>query len=606
MIIQIKNLLKQKNLQKFFGICFSLGIALIAIDYRLFEKPGLFLGDEFGYMATPAYLCGFDWSEQICHIGGYYGVGYGILMIPGFWFCKTVQQMTLYILIVNIILYSCSVILSFILLSKILGKENYIKISICTIVVSLYISNICYIQIAWSETATLVLYWLTLNLLYDVIKGEQTKKIVALALTLCYSVMVHMRNIIMVIACIFVLGIWLVKRRQARLTKLAIFAITVFIGIIVFFLSKNYILKNLYQINPNTPYVNGAASVVNIGINHLKSFGILTVIKKFFISMIGKMFYFISSTYGMIVFGIAGAGIYIKEQKNDENKLVVICSGLIFLFSWLLCAYTMMTPGRLDGVVYGRYMDSYIGLLIVFGVVYLSSTNFNGLIKTSVILFSLYKIAIVLSERAYSELLTNSVQGFVFQCSTGIAKFYLSGDLVNIIDKVCRQTLFIVVVLHILCFFICFCKKYLKKFFSIIPITIIATVLLTIWVKDSRIVVAGVLNYTGSYYKNINQVVDASDNKSIMDYIDNNWSENGNPPVYYYGDQVWPEPILVLQYELGKTPIIEINSLDAIEKNACAYILLHINDEYILKANELKRDNFHYCCSTNEFALYSK
>lgn len=608
MVDKINNLYQRKKIIRILWMIILWTIIYLIINYRLYDKPGLYLADEFGFISAPAYMSGFDWSDQISNIS-YYGIGYGLLIIPGFYICKTVQQLTIYIQVINILLLFCAVTLCYQLLYKLFSRENFIKVGVCTIAVSVYISNICFLQMGWSESMNLVLYWLILNLLYEVIKGGKLFKLLMLAVVLCYAVIVHMRNISIVAACVVSLAWWQIKLKKFNCKKIIAFFVVIIIGIIVFYGSKQYIQMNLYEVSNEQNQQNDVAFVINAGKNQIESLGIVQVIKNFIVSILGKIFYQLSVTYGIIIFGIWGIVTYLKKRENNEKMAVLICSLLMFAFSLLLCSYSMMSPARLDNIFYGRYVETTIGLLIAVGLLCLSNMDYLTIMKIDILFLLLYKVLLFSTTKKYSEMLSNSfIQGFVFQCSPGIAKYYLSGDIPNIIEKVCRQTLTIFVFLGTVSLIVGYCRKYCKKNLAIIMIGLIASSLSFVWMKDSQIVVDGILSYEGGYYRDAEKVLDNTNDEIILDYIESDWSENDRCQIYYYTNNIWNDHLLVLQYKIGKTPIININTLEDLKdsQNSDIYVLLDMKDEYESKKSELEKSNFQYQCSTREFVLYAK
>lgn len=175
-------------------------------------KPGLWIEDEFGYFGTAAFISGFDWSEAYSGLG-YYGFGYGILFIPAFLLCNSVQQLMTYTLCVNVILLVCTFLLAVRLTRKLFPEVHILVCYLCVLTVTTYINNLAQIQMGWSETINFFLYWCAVNTYYNVISSNRVKDFGLFAVILCLLIMVHMRNIVVVAPCLLMLMIHCFKKK---------------------------------------------------------------------------------------------------------------------------------------------------------------------------------------------------------------------------------------------------------------------------------------------------------------------------------------------------------------------------------------------------------
>ncbi len=151
-------------------------ILLYICCYRVNEKPGLWFGDEIGYFSSAAYFMGFDWSDQVSSQLAYYGLGYGFFLIPAFFLCNTLKQLVNYSLHLNVFFICCSFLLGIRLLYRIHGRKSFAISCICSFVSALYVNNLVQIQMGWPECLNVLLYWIILNLFYDITQNDTLVK----------------------------------------------------------------------------------------------------------------------------------------------------------------------------------------------------------------------------------------------------------------------------------------------------------------------------------------------------------------------------------------------------------------------------------------------
>ena len=190
-----------------FIICGS--IIVCFLGYRIGDKPGLWFADEFGYFASAAYATGINWSSLVSEQLGYYGIGYGLFLIPGFLICKSVKGLMVYTILLNILFLLVSYCLCCRLIWKITGRNKFGLCCILSMITVLYINNMVQIHMGWSESINVMIYWIILNAFSNVMEKSRIIDYVIFSATLSYAVIVHMRNALFAIAGVLTLIFYL-------------------------------------------------------------------------------------------------------------------------------------------------------------------------------------------------------------------------------------------------------------------------------------------------------------------------------------------------------------------------------------------------------------
>lgn len=341
--------------------------------------------DGFCYWGIAATMSGYDWRELIS-ASAYYSFGYSLILLPLFWLHRLGLSM--------VIIYRLAIVLNAFLLSGCyllalyMLKEMFKDIPdglkrITALFVTLYIGNTAQMDIAWSETFLLFMFWCTVVLLYRAIKKPSYLNIFGLALTSAWLFTIHMRAIGIVIAvCIVLLGFFI--SRWKEIDKKYIFY-TIALSLIFFLLVivlKNYVNNNIYLGNATKSVNNVQANVSRVG-DFLSIRGIMDLA----VSFVGKLFYAGAATYILSIIGLVTAifglfyGYIIKDkagvrkrwQLREWTTCFLILSflaefGINAIFKGL--PFFRTKESRLGGetLVYGRYSDFVVGPMLMFGV----------------------------------------------------------------------------------------------------------------------------------------------------------------------------------------------------------------------------------------------
>lgn len=576
-------------------ICTLLSLILIS-SYRIFEKPGLWFADEFGYSASAAFFAGMDWSAQISNIS-YYGVGYGFLLIPAYIFSTSAKQVMLYVAVLNVILllFTFEMIIKF--LKRFLVKTDFFLIYGCAMFAILYINNLVQLHMAWSETLNLFLYWLALDLVMSLIWTNKLRYYILLSLCSSYMVMVHMRNIAIVMAVVIILLIKLFRMRNKSIKQIAVFSIISLVGIITFFLSKK-LIQGIVWTNSDRVVANDISARVASTRMIVSSNGLVDLLK----SMICKYFYIVISTYGIIFFGFFFGLKNVLKQKTDIKEwLIFLYIILSFTFSFIMGNLTMMIPSRVDCVLYGRYFEPSIGAVLCLGIYSLSVEKSSFLLKKYCMLI----ISVICCAFVAHDMISFFENSFaVYPCISGIGIYFThGGDLKKIIWEITlKRVLYATIAMLV---FISL-KQINRKFTKQIAILIYGGILLYAWIGNARAEVDEMVTSQINRYEKINPIIE-----KIHDYDITFESEEN---IYYLRDkdEKWNEYLLGVQFMLGKNRLLNVtyeNWSAVLETEPLFFIT---GNEYkSSEANKIQSIKWGYMeyspvCVTDEFVLYNR
>lgn len=324
------------------------------------------LGDEFGYWANAAAAVGYDWSS-CAYRTAYYSYGYGILLAIPLALCRTSLGAYRMAAAMNGA-FLCG---SFFMLQRILnclfGRTEQEKRIFSLLVAAFYPVSLFYMQMTLTETLLLLLYTCVCYLLLRFLQEGKKTDLFLLAVVLAYMFFVHMRTIGTIMACCTVLCLRGIRKRECRRALLMgsmVFLVCFGLGMIW----KQRFTDAVYGgADEALQAFNDIDGQVRKLVQLFSKEGILHL----FFSCVGKLFYVGMASYGTVYFAI-GYGIRHIRESFSQFLLLSLTGQLG------VAAVFMLRPGRIDGVIYGRYNDFIlpvfigIGLLVMFACRHLS------------------------------------------------------------------------------------------------------------------------------------------------------------------------------------------------------------------------------------------
>ena len=457
--VTAKNLLLKYIIPVFF-IC-------LGASYRLGENlyPVIY-GDEFGYWAAGSFFAGLDWGD-VTAINKYYGYGYGLLLAVILLVIKNIFAAYKAALIINIIMLAFCYIIAVNLTDRYV-KDNGLKINdaakICiAFFVSCYPSYFHLAQYTMAEIPTLLCTWAIIWVMYGYL-SENSRKIYAILLVLLstLSFMIHLRNIAMVAAVLFVMVLkQMLGKQKKQILSAAGITLLFALGIVFSLLIKNYYISSYYSFeamrDTSNEFSGGAAKFSRI----LSVSGIYNSV----IGLIGKLYYLFAAGFGFSFFAFAEGIKNIRQIRAKDNKAALFgffLSFMTILYIGLNIVNFTDVSARFDYLTYGRYFENVIPPLMMMGLILICGQK-----------ISLRNIGIYYAVFLAISLFTEALQDYslptanVFICCSAISKALIKSGFKE-------GTLLAVGVFACICFaLICFFSK--KK--RLIGISILLIVL---------------------------------------------------------------------------------------------------------------------------------
>ena len=332
---------------------------------------------EFGYWAHAADMAGMDWKEVVS-LNTWYSFGYGLLMLP---FMKLISN--------PIILYRCMVSVNFILLGictlivyKLLTKIcDGMKAEIAAFISGasvFYVSYVTYAQTTIPEVQLTFLYLLMAYGLYRWFIHLNIRSGILVILTAGYMYTVHMRTVGIFLTTIVCMAAAVFFRKENKNTRKIVLIVVSVLALAVILIFLIGIVKERVISSVASEQYNSMVSINDYSgqwgkIRYLCS---LEGLYRFLTGFAGKVFYLGCASFGLYYWGMA---YLLKKAKELLTCLVknTACSCKNWFFLWCLLSHIAavlistifwLRGSRLDGILYGRYHENTLPLIIAFGI----------------------------------------------------------------------------------------------------------------------------------------------------------------------------------------------------------------------------------------------
>lgn len=343
----------------FLTFCFLYGIGRI-YGFSLFP-------DEFGYWASAAKAVGYDWSE-ISSLGSYYSFGYSLILIPILLFTEDPVIAYRIAITVNGVLLTAAFLVLWRLLKDLLPQtDSKTKILFAGIAVC-YPTWLLYMDMTLTEIVLVFTFVLVCYLLYRYVETMRIRELLLLALATGYLYTVHMRTVAIVIAVVLTVIISTVMsetKTRISVRRILITAVILAAGIVLTAFGKRIVQENVYA-NAEQALLSGNDYA---GQWH-KIKGLFTGngMRSFLVSLLGKLFYLGMASFGLFYYGMAYAIRKLWDTKERKN---IRCFYLFLLLAAagqiLVCAVYTNGYGRIDGLLYGRYDEHILPIMMALG-----------------------------------------------------------------------------------------------------------------------------------------------------------------------------------------------------------------------------------------------
>lgn len=411
-----------------FGVLVGIHLLTLNRNYMIYLST-----DEFSQWAIAAHLNGVDWSKtmQVANIQ-YYSYFYALFLTPIFKFITDIVWMYRVALIFNAIMSAGIVFFSYVICKNyIKSKELSLVLAFCA---ASYSGTILQSNFTWAETFLIMQFWFVLYVLMKMLKSNISYVQCGLfAFLLSFGYMAHQRWVgVLISGCLTMLILRGLKKINGY--QLLCFSIIVFSMIMLHESIKSYFLTNVWVADASAQ---GALRNDYVGqIEKIRYVLSLEGFRNILNIMAGQLFYLGTSTFLLaywglyylfkeVIFGIKViASSHLKEKENISKKVFCFFSLSSIILTFLIGVVFLSMPKRLDHIVYGRYNEMVIGILLIFGFIEVQK---NGFLKKSMILFTFYGGLALITFKYINECVSKGLVVHEFQtvCAVGIGIFEL-------------------------------------------------------------------------------------------------------------------------------------------------------------------------------------
>lgn len=327
--------------------------------------------DEFGYWASAANAIGWNWSE-VASLGSYYSYGYSLILTPILYLFN--DSITAYqiAVVVNMLLLIAGFFCLLSIKRKLFETEvEWKDIMLCAIAV-FYPPWLFYTQMTMTEAMLMFLFVLLCYLFIKVLEKKSIGTVVCMALVIAYLYAIHMRTVGVVISGCMIMFFFFCCEKRNRKCGIGFFLTLIILGLVLE-LVKDITIQEVYT------YADSQVIAMNDYSGRWWIFKEILTWKGFkdlLVSIIGKIFYLGTASFGIFYWAmfslIRQTGIYLrkfvkKEQINNREWMSVFLL-LSVLGELLICAMFMYRPGYVDGLIYGRYTEFVMPILLILGI----------------------------------------------------------------------------------------------------------------------------------------------------------------------------------------------------------------------------------------------
>lgn len=340
-------------------------------QYNIHRLYGMiYYPDEFGYWANAASWNGYDWSS-LTALNSYYSFGYSLLLAPIM--RVFTDGVTAYRAAVglNMLLQAAAMFplygIARRLFPRAKGHHDF-----CAVGIGLFYPVwIFFEQTTLTEGLLHFLYILIVYLMVCVMEHARMGTILLLIGMLGYLCFVHMRTVGVAIAACLVLLCRLWSQPANRKKMFLAFGVLA-VGILIGAGVRLVVLRSVYA---NTDQEMLARTDVSGQFARVLAVCSREGIVRFLCGCAGKLFYLGASSFGLVYYALAYAGINSRALVHKMRRRMTVTAAewvslfllLSFTGQFLVTAVYMNNPRRIDEVVYGRYNDYLLPVFLTVG-----------------------------------------------------------------------------------------------------------------------------------------------------------------------------------------------------------------------------------------------
>lgn len=363
--------------------------------------------DEYSVTAVAALANGYDWSSTVS-TGGYYGYFQGLFYIPVFWLTDDPYVRYKIMLTINGALISFVPVIAYLLLRRKFGVKRLASV-LFSAICGLYPCCLLLTKYTWNETMCCLIPWVFMLLIFGAAdcKSAVKKQILSAlgGLTLAAGYASHGRMLALVAAGALLVPIVYFTMRKKRVFCFAGFYSALAAGLVCDGFIKAYLQEKLWLVSargaPNNTIERMLSGIFSGG----GTAGGGVSLGKLFSTLVGHLFYFITSTWGfgaicivaVIAYLIsclkrrARAAAHIGAADNSDSMAVLcwyvlLAMGAIFAVSVVFKSTSSLLGQRMDTIMYGRYTEAFYPLALFAGLVLIYKGRFSVMQSLSALL----------------------------------------------------------------------------------------------------------------------------------------------------------------------------------------------------------------------------
>lgn len=391
---------------------------IMALIYVLFLAVHLVLSafshlpsidpNEFSVSAIATFLSGGDWSAAMSQNTYYYGFLQSAVYSPVMFLCDDPYLSYKLMLWINAVIMSFIPVMAYSIAYKIGAKKPW-QAGFCATICGAFSTYFAHANFIWNEVLSIFFPWFIAWVMFRCFERSEGKKpsffySVLLGVVTALSCAAHFRlaAVVLAVAVTVIASRIFLKRKIVRLVPF--FVSLVLFGVLVMF--------GTYAVQIAV-WGTRDASLINTPQNFFSTFSAEfseNGIAGLFIALVGQLFYFFSSTWGLgalaatlSVFLVASffsrrkKGLY---QEYSDGVLIFGClSSFIVIFTLAVSVLYKYgsDPLRQDSLIFGRYLDavSPFAVMLVLVVTFIYGTRLRHILcAVGVQLFSTVSFAV--------------------------------------------------------------------------------------------------------------------------------------------------------------------------------------------------------------------
>lgn len=326
------------------------------------------LGDEAGYLCNAAYFSNSDWSD-VASCLPYYGYGYSVVLTPLFYICKSGISLIHGAILINTICVLLSYFIQISVMKVICNKCNQIMLAVFAFIVSLQPYLASNVLKVLCEVFLTMWVWIIAYALIQAFKYRSIFNFILLGVATGYIFFIHTRAIVVVGTVGLILLAYFVMKKIS-FKEILLFGVTLLIiFIILYAVKRNIIIESMKILEGDA---RNDVNMINANYVFRRLIWLFSDFHLYIISFCGKMLYLISTTGGMILFGISGWMKGVKESyicKEDDKLIVYLYLGCTFILMLIIC--TLNGAGTTDNftyIFYSRYYEFTVSSILFLGL----------------------------------------------------------------------------------------------------------------------------------------------------------------------------------------------------------------------------------------------